>query len=348
MKGLEMKKGFNVRVMMVGVLMMMLVLLTGCGGNAAAASDQADFTVGISSTMPHPAMDDASEGFREQLTRLMNDAGYSVDFLYQNADGVAADMAGNASLLVSQGVDLLYGLGTGAAVGARDVAQAANLPLVFAAVNNPVAVGLDVEHATGASNLLDPVDQMNYVRKVMGVNDDEVLNVAYLYYTAEDNSRLLAHGVRDAFVGSETMRVTLFPFNSLEELTPQFTALRAGNFDVVYVGLDNLLITHRAQLRSLNEQGNPLPMVGAINAMADMEGGMVAGLSVNFVERGKTAAQHAFDILVNGKSPSDLPISFPTSETLEAKVNLERARLIGFELPQAVVDGADVVVASTQ
>ena len=339
----------------VTMLLAVALVLTGCegndhdaGSNGDVSSGTYDFTVGLTATMPHPAMEDAGYGFRTELTRLMAEAGYTVNFLYQNADGVAADMSSNATTLVSQGVDLLFGLGTGAAVAARDVSYNAGLPLIFSAVNDPVAVGLNMPHVTGSSNLLNPVDQMNFVREVMGLADGETVRIAYLYYTAEDNSRILAHGVDDAFSGSTETDVTLFPFNSLEELTPQFTALRAGNFDVIYVGLDNLLITHRAQLRTLNEQGTPLPMVGAINAMADMEGGMVAGLSVNFVERGRVAAAQAFEVLVNGAEPGSVGINFPTDATLEVKVNLERARLIGFTLPENLIERADVVVETTE
>jgi len=338
----------NSLVVMAALLSM--AVFSGCAQAATAPLEDVDntFVVGITSTMPHPAMDDAGEGFRTELTQLLEEAGYSVEFLYQNADGIAADMASNASTLVSQGVDLIFGLGTGAAVAARDVTQAAGLPLIFSAVNDPVTVGLNVAHATGSSNLLNPRDQMYFVREVMGASEDDTLRVAYLYFTAEDNSRILAHGVGEAFADSPVMDVTLFPFNSLEELTPQFTAIRSGNFDAIYVGLDNLLITHRAQVRTLNEQGTPLPMIGALNAMADMEGGMVAGLSVNFVERGRVAARQAFEVLVNGVEAGALPIDFPTEQTLETKVNLERARLINFTIPQAIVERADVVIPAEQ
>ena len=71
-----------------------------CGGSAKKDS----FTVGICQLVQHPALDAATEGFKEALTAKLGD---KVTFLEQNASGDSATCATICNQFVSEQVDLI-------------------------------------------------------------------------------------------------------------------------------------------------------------------------------------------------------------------------------------------------
>ena len=69
--------------------------------SCASTGTNADYTVGILQQMEHVALDSANEGFRTELTRLMSEAGKTVEFNDKNANGDITTMSTIASTLVN-------------------------------------------------------------------------------------------------------------------------------------------------------------------------------------------------------------------------------------------------------
>ena len=92
-------------------------MLAACGSSAstpaataapdaapAAAPADDGFTVGICQLVQHPALDAATEGFKEALTAKLGD---KVTFIEQNASGDSALCSTICSQFVSEEVDLI-------------------------------------------------------------------------------------------------------------------------------------------------------------------------------------------------------------------------------------------------
>ena len=81
----EMKKTLALLLALV-----MVLTLTACGGSgdkAASGNETETYTVGICQLAPHPALDQATQGFKDALTEALGDA---VTFDEQNAGGRGA------------------------------------------------------------------------------------------------------------------------------------------------------------------------------------------------------------------------------------------------------------------
>ena len=95
--------------------LVMALALAACGGDAtpqpgdgdqadAPPVDAASYVVGISQYVTHPALDAATEGFRDALNELLPG---QVKFDYQNAAEDIPTCATIATSFVSDGVDLI-------------------------------------------------------------------------------------------------------------------------------------------------------------------------------------------------------------------------------------------------
>ena len=78
----------------------MVLSMTACG------SGEKTYKVGILQQLEHPALDQATQGFQDALTKLMGD---SVTFDVQNAQGEQANCSSIATTFVSNNYDLIRG-----------------------------------------------------------------------------------------------------------------------------------------------------------------------------------------------------------------------------------------------
>ena len=98
------------KAMSVAVAAAMMVSLGACGNSADAAKDGTQsagasgkvYNIGICQQLEHPALDQATQGFQDALTKLMGD---SVTFDVQNAQGEQANCSSIATTFVSNNYD---------------------------------------------------------------------------------------------------------------------------------------------------------------------------------------------------------------------------------------------------
>ena len=118
--------------------------LTACGGQDPAASASASgsgegtvYRIGISQYGEHPSLDNCRTGFLQGLEEagLKEGVDFTVD--YQNAnfdDATATQIAGSFS---SNGVDMMVGIATPAAVACYAAAEEKDIPVIFTAITDP-------------------------------------------------------------------------------------------------------------------------------------------------------------------------------------------------------------------
>lgn len=319
-----------------------IVMLTGCNTqDSPPTTDGArEFHVGILSGGPIPAFALGRPGFENRLTELMEEAGYSVRFTYQNSNFDSATAVSIANTFAAQRVDLIFCLGTGASQQALPVAASADIPLVFGIITDPVGAGLLSDISTGSSSALPMETQIDLLEEMLGAELDANNRVAFLYTTDEDNSVASLGRLQD--VAPEGTIVPFgIPANGLEHLTQQFINIAADEtIRAIYIPQDNQITEQMQMVQNLNRMQNPgrrLPIVVA--DLPIVEGGAVASLSVDFAANGAAAAEIAFNILVNNTWPQTFYA--PTAASLALYINETEAEAIGFAVPEAMVQRAN-------
>ena len=182
------------KAMSVAVAAAMMVSLGACGNSADAAKDGTQsagasgkvYNIGICQQLEHPALDQATQGFQDALTKLMGD---SVTFDVQNAQGEQANCSSIATTFVSNNYDLILANATTALQASA--AATSTIPVLGTSVTD-YATALDIDDWTGATEKnisgtsdLAPLDQQEDMLVELF---PDARNVGILYCSAEPNS----------------------------------------------------------------------------------------------------------------------------------------------------------------
>ncbi|MCL2846744.1 MAG: ABC transporter substrate-binding protein [Firmicutes bacterium] len=331
------KLKISICVLTVMVIGMSGLMLTGCRNR-----NNYDFTVGINQFLQHPALDLARTNFQSRLNELMGARGYTVRYIYQNANADRAIATTISNNFLAQNVDLIQAIATPSAQVSRDAAIVANTPVVFSAVTSPYTAGL-YGHAniTGASDALDMKLQVELIRDLLGGEINGA--IAYLYTGSEDNSRVQGDMLTTAAteMGIEVRRHSI---NTITDLQTVMTAIAGDNEIVaIYIGQDNLLAANMQSVANLNYLSpRSLPIVTGDTAMAI--GGGIASAGMDYAAIGRAAANLAYEILANGATPGDLEIYYPTYESLSLLINQTLATQLGITIPETLLARADRII----
>ena len=152
----------------------------------AAVSCASAVEIGICQLVQHPALDAATQGFRDALTEKF---GGDVTFDEQNASGDAVNCATIINTFVSNNVDLILANATPALQAA--VAATADIPVLGTSITEyGVALGIDDFNGvtginvSGTSDLAPLNEQAAMVKELF----PEAKKVGLLYCSAEANS----------------------------------------------------------------------------------------------------------------------------------------------------------------
>lgn len=283
----------------IGILLVLLVLV-GCG---TKSSDDKVYTIGVLQFMDHPSLQETLDGLKDELDSRIGSDGYKL--VVKNAGGEMANNNLMAQQLVDEEVDLIYAIATPSAQAAYATAEAAEIPVVFNAVTDPVDAGL-VEsmdkpntHATGVSDVA-PIDiQLQLIKDIL----PEAKNVGILYNTSEANSL-----VQLAIAKEEASKIGLTIVEQGVSNADQIEAAAiqvASKVDAIYNITDNMIVNATAQVVGVANDAN-IPVFAAEAGQLDQ--GILATDSIDYNNLGHLAGVVVHDILVNGTAVQDVAV----------------------------------------
>ena len=338
--------------MLAAVLAVLMVLsLAACGAPAAPAATEAPaapaateapaaaeapakvYNIGICQLVQHPALDAATQGFKDALVAKLGD---SVVFDEQNAQGESATCSVIATGFVSNQYDLIMANATPALLAA--VSATDTIPILGTSVTD-FASALAVEAAAdgslgmNVSGTSDGVPAQLYADCVMELVPD-AKKVSILYCSAEPNSVLQA----DQFIACMDalgVATEVFKFSDSNDIQSVATAAVEGA-DALYIPTDNTAASNMTIVRGVCEPAG-IPVICGEEGMCS--GGGLATVSISYYDIGTACGEMAYDILVNGADISTIPVGYSTNPV--KKYNADYAAAIGFTLPEGYEAIAD-------
>jgi putative tryptophan/tyrosine transport system substrate-binding protein len=255
------------------------------------------------------------------------------------AEGNYNQLAALASELVALKVDVLVTHGT-PATGALKKATA-TIPIVKAVSGDAEKTGLIQTLARPGGNVTGltyfAAEQASKRLEVMKEVIPSINRVAWL--TNPENPamrRLELPGVEDA-VRSLKITYKTFEVRDPAELDNVFSTIAKGNFDMVEIAQDGMLVGNFSRIATLALKEH-LPAIGEV-LFAD-EGGLV-DFGPNTTDMFRRAAYYV-DRLLKGEKAADLPVERPTK--YELNINLKTAKALGISVPGTVLARADNVI----
>jgi putative ABC transport system substrate-binding protein len=279
------------------------------------------------------------EAFRQGLRELGYVEGQTIAIEYRFAEGRPERLPALAAELVRLKVDVIVTAAPAAPEAAKQATS--TIPIVFAVVGDPVAVGLVASVArpggniTGLSSIAPEVvgKQLELLKEVA----PKVSRVAVL-----QNPSNQAHPfvLRQAEGAARALGVQLqiLKAGSPAEIDAAFAAMSSQRAGGVLVLRDSLFLAQRTQITALAAKSR-LPAVYGLREEAEAGGLMAYGASGPVMYR--RAATYV-DKILRGAKPADLPVEQPTK--FELIINLKTAKALGLTIPQSLLQRADEMI----
>ena len=294
----------------------------------AAVSCASAVEIGICQLVQHPALDAATQGFRDALTEKF---GGDVTFDEQNASGDAVNCATIINTFVSNNVDLILANATPALQAA--VAATADIPVLGTSITEyGVALGIDDFNGvtginvSGTSDLAPLNEQAAMVKELF----PEVKKVGLLYCSAEANSiyQVKVVGEELGKLGYETEEYAFTDSNDVASVAQS----AADSCDVMYIPTDN---TAAAYTETIANVLIPAGIPAVVGEEGICSGCGVATLTISYYDIGYKTGEMAYEILANGADVSAMPIEYAPQFT--KKYNAENAKTLGIAIPEDYV-----------
>ena len=295
-------------------LIMLAAVMTGCSANNSDT-----YTVGICQLMVHDSLDQATKGFQDALTEKMAAAGKTVSFDTQVAGEI--DLCTTVvGTFTAKNVDLIMANATPALLAAANATT--TIPVLGTSVTDyaDTFAGSIPANVSGTSDAVPFDEQAKMMIKSLGLQAGDLVGV--LYCSNESNSLIQYEAVKALFE-AEGIQVKAYTFSETTELQ-SLTTTMAGEVKAVYIPSDNTVAANDAIVGTIcSEQKVPV---------YTSYGGAVcyASLSIDYYQLGYQTGLMAAQILLEGKSPTDLPI-----QTLTPSVayNQDLCAALGIEIP---------------
>ena len=316
----------------------MIFALAACGGSQAPAAEAPAaeapaeeaqvFNVGICQLVQHPALDAATQGFKDALTEKLGDA---VTFNEQNASGDAATCSVICNQFVSDEVDLIM---ANATASLQAAASATNVIPILGTSITDYGTALGIEGFTGVSGTnisgtsdLAPLDGQ---AQMLSELFPDAKTVGLVYCSGEPNSKFQVETIAPMLteLGYTVTEYTFADSNDVANVTSSACA----ECDVLYIPTDNTAA-------SCTEAINNVALVEKTPIVVGEEGICkgcgVATLSISYYDIGYETGLMAAEILTEGADISTMEVRYAPQFTKEYNVSI--CETLGITVPEDYV-----------
>jgi len=283
------------------------------------------------------------EAFRQGLRDLGYVESSNVVIDIRDAEGKPERLPALAAELVALKVDVILVGGTAPALAAKQSTR--TIPIVFAAVGNPVTDGLATSLARPGGNVtgLSTSAALEIVGKRLELLKQAipgVTRVAVLWQPGGQGERTDKDILKEAEVAARALgvRLQVVEARGPDDFDRAFSEMTRARAGALTVSGTTMFFTERRRLVDLAAKYR-LPEAYPARDYVDAGGLMSYG--ANFADLHRRAATYV-DRILKGAKPGDLPVEQPTK--FELIINLKTAKALGLTIPQSLLLRADEVI----
>ena len=278
-----------------------LSCLTACGKAPASAEAGKEIKVGICNYVDDASLNQIVDNIQSRLKEIGEENGVTFNVSYDNCNADANLMNQIISNFIADGVDIMVGVATPVAMAMQAATEDNQIPVVFAAVSDPVSTGIVESLEAPGSNVTGTSDALNtaFILDMMLAANPDIKTVGLLYSNSEANSTTPIAEAK-AYLQEKQIDFVEKTGNTSGEIV-EAAASMVGRVDAVFTPTDNVVMAAEVTVaEALNEAGIP-HYTGADSFVA---AGAFATCGVNYTELGTYTADMALDILETGVVPA--------------------------------------------
>ena len=277
------------------------------------------------------------------FARRLHDLGWiegrTIAIEYRWADGRSERLAEIAAEFAQLKVDIIVTAGTPAVMAAKQAAPV--VPIVFAAVGDPVGAGLVTTLARPGGNVTGlSVLSVDLAGKRLDLLREAISNLGRLAIMGNVGNPLivLELGELQAAARMLGLQVDTLEIRRAQDIASALGAIK-GRADALYVCQDLLTRgSNRFRINTLALAAR-LPVMHASREYIEAAGLMSYG--PNFPDLYRRAGDYV-DKILRGAKPGDLPVEQPSK--FELVINVITAQALGLRVPPSLLARADEVI----
>ena len=310
-------------------IIMAAACMAACSpSNLAPASDADGKTikVGICNYVDDASLNQIVENIQARLKEIGGEKGVAFDVSYDNCNADANLLTQIISNFIADDVDIMIGVATPVAMAMQAATEDNGIPVVFAAVSDPVGAGLVESMEAPGSNVTGTSDYLDTaaVMQLITAADPDVKNIALLYDIGQDSSTAaIAHAKE--YLDANGIAYGEYTGTTVDEVTLAVQALIADGVDAVFTPTDNTIMKSELSIyEMLQETGIP-HYTGADSFALN---GAFLGYGVDYAALGVETANMAASIALDGAKPAETAVK--TFDNGCATINTETCEKLGF------------------
>lgn len=303
--------------------LMMIATMTACGETKNAN----ELTVGICNYVDDASLNQIVENIQLRLQEIGKERNVTIKVRYDNCNGDPNLLAQIISNFTADKVDLMIGVATPVAMAMQAASEESGIPVVFAAVSDPVGAGLATSletpdtYITGTSDFLDTTAVMNLIFAAK----PETKKVGLLYDQGQDSSTAAVAAAKD-YLAQKNVICVERTGTTVDEIVLAAQALIAEGVEAIFTPSDNTVMKAELSIYEMLAEAG-IPHYAGADSFA-LNGAFV-GYGVDYINLGRETANMAAEILLDGKKPSELPIR--TFDNGTATINTEICAKLGYQ-----------------
>jgi len=264
--------------------------------------------------------------------------GQTINIEYQWAQGSRELAEKIAVEFVRRKVDIIVTSATPPTTAAKQATSV--IPIVFAAVGDPVGTGLVASLARPGGNATGlSLQQTDAAGKRLELLREAIPGIRRLAILANGGNLSALLDMREAQAMAQTagFEAVSSEIRDPEDIAPAINAFRS-RVEALYVCNDPLVATSGVRISAAAGEVR-LPTMFGVREYVEVGGLMSFGPS--FPDLYRRTADYV-DKILRGAKPSDLPVEQPTK--FELVINLKTAKALGLTVPPTLLARADEVI----
>jgi putative ABC transport system substrate-binding protein len=224
-------------------------------------------------------------------------------------------------------VNVLVTYGAPAALAA--IRETKGIPIVFAGVYDPAAVGVQARNATGISCKVPMTSLLKYLKKLTSFT-----RIAVVYNEAEPDSVKQVDELRqlEAQYGFQTVKMPIRKSEDAKKL------VFAGRAEAVLISVSSVV---NEAVDAIVQQARAAKVPTVSQTGGSVEKGVILSLAPSAAEQGEAAAKIAARLL-RGENPAAIPVEIP--KMVELVLNVREAGAVGIKVPFDLITDATKVI----
>ena len=312
------------------VCLLLVVCMFGCSSKTETVNEtEPSFKIGLCNYVDDASLNQIVENIKTELKDVEQRNGIKIEIIEDNANADAVVLEQIVSNFIMEDVDLMVGIATPVAMVMQAKTEDNNIPVVFAAVSDPVGSGL-VEsldkpgaNITGTSDYLDTAAVFNLMFAL-----EDVKEVGLLFDYGQDASKTAISEAK-AYLDNKGVSYKEYTGTNTSEVMLAVESLIADGIKNVFTPQDNTVMIAELSIYESMAKNGVKHFTGADSFALN---GALLGYGVDYANLGRETAKMVEEILVNGTNPAEFSVK--TFDNGTATVNSEICAELGLDFEE--------------